>query len=167
MDEEKVDLIALVSYIVKRARDEGVRQIGKTFVQKIAYLVSREMGINFGYTMYLYGPFSSDVEGAIALAKGLRQVNVKWRDGEGFFIEPRETEWAERLQEKVKDVVDAVITRFGKHSAVELSIITSALYIMDRFNVPKEKVVDAILRMKPEHDKDWVKRVLEKAEVIT
>jgi len=125
MDEEKVDLIALVSYIVKRARDEGVRQIGKTFVQKIAYLVSREMGINFGYTMYLYGPFSSDVEGAIALAKGLRQVNVKWRDGEGF------------------------------------------LYIMDRFNVPKEKVVDAILRMKPEHDKDWVKRVLEKAEVIT
>jgi len=166
-EEEDVDLISLVSYIVKKAHDEGVRQIGKTFVQKISYLVARKLKTDFGHTMYYYGPFSSDIEGAISLAKGLQQINVEWRDGEGFFIEPRQTEWADRLPDEVKNVVDRVLDRFAKRSAVELSIITSAFYIMDHFNIPEEKVVDAILRMKPEHDKDWVRRVLKKAEVIT
>jgi len=158
----------LVGYLVNRLREkEEEKQIGKTVVQKMIYLMSMESDMDFDYSMYHYGPFSKHTAGALDLAKKYGFVKMEWVPEKGYFIEPLEKFSEEALDEESKDSIDRVVDRYGKYSAIELSIIATGVYVKTNFDYGDgEELVETVSSLKSDHDKDWIREILEEEGVI-
>jgi len=60
----------LLGYLVKSLKQKYPdRQIGKTVIQKMMYLLSRNGIMDFEFSMYHYGPYSSEVAGELNFAE--------------------------------------------------------------------------------------------------
>jgi uncharacterized protein YwgA len=60
----------LIGYLVKRLNEDNPdKQIGKTIVQKMMYLLSRKNIARFDFSMYHYGPYSSELSGEMSFAE--------------------------------------------------------------------------------------------------
>ena len=82
---------ALIGYMIERmSKEYPSKQIGKTIVQKIFYLLTHEGIVNFNYSMYHYGPYSSGLSGELNFAESTGIVDIKWVEDKGYFIYPTE-----------------------------------------------------------------------------
>ena len=71
--------------------ESGGRLQGKTLLQKRIYFLSKLLGIDLGYQAHYYGPYSPQVEEALAQAKGLgfvaeQTLGFGMGDGMGFEV---------------------------------------------------------------------------------
>ena len=165
---EKKRKARLVGYLVKRLREKyESKQIGKTVVQKMIYLLGLESDISFDYSMYHYGPFSKSAASALDLAKKYDLVEMEWRPKKGYFIDPTDKVSEKKLDDETSEALDEVVARFGGYSAVELSMIATGFYVKDNFEYGSdEELVDTVSSLKSEHEKDWIEDLLLKEGVI-
>jgi len=160
---------ALVYYLIKTIiKEQPDKQIGKTIIQKMMYLLEKKQGRDFGYTMYHYGPYSSQITEYLNLIESLDAINVEWRSEKGYFITPKENTTLEKiLSEKEKKDIEEIVRKFKQFSATELSIIATALYVKENFGVEKStELIETVLSLKPKNDKGWIKKVLSKGGII-
>jgi len=162
---------ALIWHLVKELQDRGVRQVGKTMVQKMMFLIGREIGEDFAYSMFHYGPFSMVVAQYIDYAEYAKAINVEWHDEKGFFITPVNSKGdslSSLLTEEDKKVIKNVVEKYHKFSTSELSIITTALYLKDNFNVQDEKEMIRIVKsIKPGYSEERIGALLKEARILT
>jgi len=159
---------AFIHFLVKKIRRKYPNsQIGKTVVQKLMYLIERELNLDFGYSMYHYGPFSNQVAEYLTLAKSIEAIDIEWEPDKGYFIEPRKNKFLENsLGSREKEVVKKIVDKYGSFSAIKLSIITTAIYVRDNFGVDIDSLVDVVASLKPQHKREWIREVLEEAGII-
>ncbi len=160
---------SLVYYLVKRLKEKyPEKQIGKTIIQKLLFLVETRSDLDFDYTMYHYGPYSSQIGEYIGLAENLGFINVKWNSKKGYFIEPLQPNKSLLLEvEDLQNLLEEVVDNYGKFTANELSIITTAIYIKNKFGIKSpEELINIVLQIKPNNKKDWIKDILIKGDVI-
>lgn len=171
---------SLVYHLVKRLKERYPdKQIGKTIIQKLFFLIETksESDLDFDYTMYHYGPYSSQIGEYISLAEALDFINVKWTSEKGYFIEPLDPPKELLLDikdlqnllniKKLQDLLEEVVDNYGKFTANELSIIATAIYIKKRFGIKsREELIDVVLKIKPNNKRDWIRSVLIKGKVI-
>jgi len=160
----------LIVYVIKKVKARyPEKQIGKTLVQKLMYLFEVKSKRDFGYTMYHYGPYSSKIETYLEMAKNLEYIDISWHTTRGYFIEPKDNDrlTSLKISERDKKILDYIVEKYGVFSAKELSIIATAVYAKENFAITdSEKLVDAVLSLKPENKKEWIQSLLKQAKII-
>ena len=160
--------VAMVSHSVKKLSEEYPdSQIGKTIVQKIMYMLTRERVIDFNYSMYHYGPYSAQVSSEINFAENIGAVEIDWISDKGYFIKPKSDELEGVLSEGDKQAIDRVIDKYGGFNAIEISIIATALFVEDNFEVTDtEELVRVVTSLKPQYS-NRIKNILKEGGVIS
>jgi len=160
---------ALIGYLVKRIKVEFPgRQVGKTIIQKMMYLLNRNEIVDFNYSMYHYGPYSSELSGELNFAQNAGIVQIKWVDDKGYFIETTSKlqNFEKLMTEREKQALDDLVERFGSYNAIELSIIATAYYVKDTFDVPETKLVSVIHQIKQNHSVEYIENILRKVGIL-
>lgn len=160
----------LIGYLVKRLNETYPgKQIGKTIIQKIMYLLSRSDVANFSFSMYHYGPYSSEVSGELNFAERNGIVDISWKDAEGYYINPTEKgqDFEHLLSDGEKRAVDDMVARFGKYKAIDLSLIATALYLKDNFDVEEDRLVEAVHNAKKKFSPEYIRSILEGSGVLS
>ena len=160
---------ALIGYLVKTLKKRYPnKQIGKTVIQKLTYILNRKEITDFHYSLYHYGPYSFQVSEELQFAEDIGIVSVKWMRDKGYFIDATDKlkEFENLLTDAEKEIIEKIANKYGKFNAVELSIIATALYLKDELHVPDNQLIDYIRRLKPNYSKEFIKDVLQKAEIL-
>ena len=159
----------LIGYLVKRLNEDYPdKQIGKTIVQKMMYLLARKNIARFDFSMYHYGPYSSELSGEMSFAERNGIIKVAWKDNEGYFI--RSNEIAEQffalLEGNERQAVDDSVRRFGKFNATDLSLVATALYLKDNFGVEDSRLPEAVHNAKKKYSPEYIENVLKSGGIL-
>lgn len=139
------------------------KQVGKTLLQKMFYLLTRKGIIDLDYKLYHYGPYSREVERSLEKASNLGLVKIDWRASKGYYIQ--EIEKQKEIEKKTKREIRKIVANYKDFTANELSIITTALYVVAHYKITSRKdLIDQILSLKPNNTRMWVKKTLIKGE---
>ena len=160
---------ALIGYLVKSLREKFPnKRVGKTIIQKMVYLLVRLGVMDFGYSMYHYGPYSSGVSGELNFAENNDIVEMEWVEDAGYFITPGDG--LERFEylvtEDEKRQIDNTVKKYGKFNAGELSLIATALYLRDNFGVSDERLTEVVHDVKEQYPVSYIRKILEQGEII-
>jgi len=159
----------LIGYLLKRMEDSYPdKQIGKTIVQKMMYLLTREGTVDFNYSMYHYGPYSSEVSGELNFASSSGIVDINWVDDKGYFIKSTQKleNFENLLTDQDKQVIDELVKKFGRFNANELSLIATAFFLKDNFNVSDVRLAEVVHNAKPKYPYKSIEIVLQKAGIL-
>lgn len=168
--------IAIISYLTSKIHEEySTKQVGKTVIQKMIYLLKvKEKIVDFNYSMYHYGPYSSEVDGEIDFADDIGALNVEWKPEKGYYITTKEEilkHFLSFLTKEEKSSIDKLVKDYGKYSATELSIIATACYIKENkknFRMSNEQdIIEGVHSLKPEYDKEYIEKILRKSGCIS
>jgi len=161
---------SLVYFLVKKLKEKyPKKQIGKTIIQKLLFLMETKSDLDFGYTLYHYGPYSSQVGGYINLAETLGFIKIKWNPEIGYLIKPLQPDknLLFDIEEDLNNLLETIVDDYGKFNTSELSIIATAVYIKNKVSIMSlEELVDAVHRIKPRYSKEDIRNVLIKGKVI-
>jgi uncharacterized protein YwgA len=160
---------ALISHVVGaiNALDEK-KQIGKTFLQKIFYCLMRNKLSNFTYSLYHYGPYSNELSKELNFAENSHFIEINWKDNKGYFIKP--TSNSKKIEsyitKKEKQSIDKIIMKYIDFTAQELSILTTAYYLIDEYDTKVGSLIESVKEIKPNYETQYIENVLKKSELI-
>lgn len=145
---------------------EGM-QIGRTKIQKMMYLLGREDMLE-NYSMYHYGPYSNEVSGELSFAEISGIIESTWDTDSGYSIKPTPQldKFESFLDETERESIDVIVERYGKFMTKDLSIISTALYLRDNFNVPAEDLIESVHELKRKQPISHIENVLKETGVI-
>lgn len=170
MNDERMDITAALPYLVRRLSEEHRgKQIGKTVVQKLMYFISREPAVNTDivYSMYHYGPYSSQVSGELAQAEADGFLEISWIPERGYSISAAPEAHDDRLTPAERAAIDSVVARFGRYDAVSLSIIATGDFVRDRYGVQDPEELSRIVHsLKPKYAPEVIREMLAEAGVV-
>jgi len=158
----------LIGYLIKRIKDKyPKRQVGKTIVQKMMYLLNRKDVVDFDYSMYHYGPYSSEVSGELNFAENTGIVQVKWITDKGYFIEATSklNNFGKLIKEEEKTAIDEIVERFGSFNAIEISIIATGFFLKDNFGVRDTELVNVIHQFKQDYTIEFIESIMKRAGI--
>ena len=159
----------LIGYLVKMLSERYPdKQIGKTIIQKMMYLLTRCNVANFNFSMYHYGPYSSEVSGELNFAERNGVVGISWKDEKGYFITKTEKidDFAHLLSKDEKEAVKEIAEQFGGFKAIDLSLIATALYLKDNFGVKDERLVQAVHNAKKRFSPEYIESILKEGGIL-
>jgi uncharacterized protein YwgA len=160
---------ALIGFLVKELhKKDPDKQIGKTILQKMCYFLTQEGLTDFKYSMYHYGPYSSQVSGELGFAAASGLVIETWQKELGYFIEPgpKEPDFEHLVTEEEKRAIDRITERYGRYNAIDMSIIATAIYHKKVFGVPDEKLADVVHSLKKKQNLSHIKKLLRDEGII-
>jgi uncharacterized protein YwgA len=154
---------AIIGYLIKKMSEvyHG-KQIGKTIVQKLIFLLVEKKVFYFRYSMFHYGPFSSEVAGELDYAGNLDIVDITWKYNEGYFIFPTKNidHFEYLLTENEKKQIDQVVKNYGALSAVELSILATSIFLKTHFNTPEKALPQVVHNIKPKYTLEFIENII-------
>jgi len=159
---------ALIGYMVKCLNEKfSSNQIGKTVVQKMMYLLTREGVGDFRYSLYHYGPYSPGVSGELNFAENSEIVDINWIEDKGYSIKPGSalSKFEDKLPEKDKEKINEISGKFGKFNAGALSLIATALFLKDNYDVEAEELPNLVHRLKEKYDLSYIKKILQQGGI--
>lgn len=160
---------ALIGYLVKRLNEKYPgNQVGKTVVQKMMYLLTREGVSDFRYSMYHYGPYSSAVSGELNFAENSEIVDIDWIKEKGYSIKPGTAlnKFEDLLTEDDKEKVNEISDKFGNFNAGALSLIATALFLKDNYDVADDELPQLVHRLKEKYDVSHISKLLKEVGII-
>jgi uncharacterized protein YwgA len=161
---------AIISYLIKNLhKSDPQKQIGKTVVQKLIFLTTRNHVGDYEYALYHYGPYSGGVSSDLQYTTQLGALEINWNPDKGYFITPKSTESLEKeLSPEEKTQINEIIEKYGKFNAIELSLIATAMFIIDKgnFHGPKENLVKIVKLLKPQHSEAYILHILNDCKEI-
>jgi uncharacterized protein YwgA len=160
----------LIGYLIKKLNEDYPdQQVGKTVVQKMVYLLSRKNIAKFDFSMYHYGPYSSELSAELSFIEKNGIIEITWKDNEGYFIKP--TNDSERFLSLInsdeRKAIDETVNQFGKFKAIDLSLIATALYLKDNFGVEDSKLADAVHNAKKRYSPEYITNVLRVGNILS
>jgi len=159
----------LIGYLVKRLNEGNPeKQIGNFFVPKMMSLLSRKNIARCGFSMYHYGPYSSELSGEMSFAERNGIIKVAWKDNEGYFIRSSETaeQFFALLDDEERQVVGDYVRQFGKFNATDLSLVATALYLKDNFGVEDSRLPEAVHNAKKKYSPGYIKKILKSGGIL-
>lgn len=158
--------IALIAYLVKQLKKLR-RQIGKTVIHKMFYLLSKKSDIQIenDFILYHYGPYSFKLEQDLMMSKWLNVVNITWNQETGYKITLSDN--AEKLisllSDHEKSELDNIASIFGVFTAKELSLLATIVYIKDMLEnkglkVEEKDLIEIVRKVKPTFSEEEIRK---------
>ena len=156
---------ALASHIVREIeRTFPDRQIGRSMLQKLFFILSREGHIDAQFQLFMNGPYSDQVENALCRAVESGMVTTVKQNGRSG-ISARggmSGEIPAELQERASMCVRA----YGFSDDRDLAILTTAYYLEDRWIMGPDDLVKAVLAVNHSFDARRVCSLLDRSDVV-
>jgi len=169
--------IAVVYKLIKEIKRQYPNiQIGKRVIQSMMYLLDRKLKLDLGFSMYHYGPQSAQVSHFLNLIEDRGIIDMQWSVENGYSISLKGNkktsfiikEFEENLDEKERIIIKEIAQKYGGLGPITLFIITTALFTKENFGVKNDtKLIDIVYSLRPGYPKDYIKRTLESASVIS
>jgi len=158
----------LIYWITKKLEEKyPENQIGKTKIQKLMYLLEDKLNEDFGYTMYHYGPYSSEIAESMNIANANGWIDMEWHVDSGYSMHIKDISDPLEIQDKEERAIEKIVNKYGNFKALELSIIATALYVKKNFGVDNPNdIIDIVLDLKPKNNREWIENTLNKAGII-
>ncbi|MBT8508455.1 hypothetical protein AZH53_08560 [Methanomicrobiaceae archaeon CYW5] len=158
--------LAVICNLIKIMKENYPHQIGKTAIQKMVYLLTREKITNHRYSLYNYGPYSSDVMRALDICEYYNNIDIEWKKDIGYEISPGKNVDFGNLDPDEIGKITKTVTKYSSYNALDLSIITTALYVLDNESINSDQeLVDAVIEIKPKY-KNKVEKILRDSNII-
>ncbi|EMR75022.1 hypothetical protein MBGDF03_00511 [Thermoplasmatales archaeon SCGC AB-540-F20] len=159
---------ALLAYLIKITRQiHPDIQIGKTVIQKLIFILSREIPTDFDYEMYHYGPYSNNLESELRFAEDSDMVEMDWDEDKGYFIEAADgfDKFEKLVTQKEREVIKIIVENYGDFKAKDLAIIATALYLKDKYGFKKEALPLAVHHFKDRYTVRQIERLLQESGI--
>jgi len=158
---------ARLTYLVTKLAQCRQIKTGKTVIQKLMFLLGRELGEDFSYYYHYYGPYSSYIDDELKNASLLNFIKIAWFDNEGYSISPGEkaSTFIDRLPQNEKTEIDKLTNKYGLLSAKNLAIIATAYYLKDKYDFAGDELISKVGKLKSCSEKD-VQEILGANEVL-
>ena len=149
------DRYGLIAEIIERFRAANYG-LGKTALQKMIFLLQRSFGVDcdYSYTLYTYGPYSSDVARDLSVVAGLGGAQVNYNHTfAGFEIYPgpagadirgRAAEFLNSIGPKL----DRLVADFGAYTAKDLELRSTVVYFAKQ-NKTRTDLIKQVHEVKP------------------
>jgi hypothetical protein len=144
---------ALIGEVAQRAGAPG-----RTALQKYLYLLQTVLGSEplYDFSMYTYGPFSSQVLADLDVAEAMGAVQVSHTNF-GYSISPgpeaaRITGLARDFLDPLKTSLDKLFKDFGRFGARELELRSTIIYAfqdLEQAGRPLTELADTVQEIKP------------------
>jgi hypothetical protein len=156
---------ALATHIVREIeRMFPGRKIGRSLLQKLFFILSREGHVDVPFQLFMNGPYSDWVENALCRAVESGMVTAVKENGRSD-ISARgglSGKVPAELQEKVSQCVRA----YGFNDEGDLAILTTALYLEDNAKMGPDDLVKAVLAVNERFDVRRVCSLLDRSDVV-
>lgn len=151
----------VIPYLVKRM-NEKADQVGAASVQAMVYFLTRMGIVNPEFSMYNYGPSSSEV---LAVLKKLRDVlDVSWDPLKGYVIKLASNANPAEPEARAKEAVDYLIKKLGEKSPRELSLIAVVLHFRDRLS--EDRIIETVRCMRPQFSEREVMKAVKTVKEV-
>lgn len=138
----KVDLqfpwerYAVITELADQLSDRQTGLFGKTALQKFVYFLQELEEVDCGYefTLYTYGPFSSELLGDLDIVEVMDGVDIEYiPQVNGYDIHPgRKAGWirarADRFLEGARPRIERLVESFGELRARDLELRATIVY---------------------------------------
>jgi uncharacterized protein YwgA len=166
---ENKDRLAVLCYLIEKLSEATSNQIGATSIQKLVYLLNRDVDLGYRYTMYHYGPYCGQLTYDQNMAAQLGLITVEWVDKKGYDIKSiagNQDLIDKNLSPERKTSIDKIISHFGAFNANELSLIATAYFVKDNENIVSDtQLIDIVSAIKPDYA-HIVEGVLKRAGIL-
>lgn len=140
------------------------KQLGKTMIQKLCFMLTRENILDYDYSLYHYGPFSPEVESDLDILDFFDDVNIKWnKNGYDIKIEKEDIEIKKEDSEKIREIVK----EYGDYTATDMSLIATALFLKDNTDIENDDLVSEVQNIKPNFEEEYIEEILKQAKIIS
>lgn len=154
---------ALISELARRYEANGV-VLRKTALQKMVFMLQRVFGLDcdYSYTLYTYGPYSSDLSQDLDVVEGLDGVQVSYVPAFGGYeirAAARAGDLISRAEpfiDKVSPALNQLVNDYGRATAKELELRSTILYFSSGEKTP-EQVGLAVHRVKPHFNMEQIR----------
>ena len=158
--------VAMITYLIECVQTYR-EQVGKTAIQKLMFLLERELKNDFNFRFHYYGPYSSFIDSELNYASFLHSVHIKWVDNRGYFITKGEnaSTFTKILSAEEKREIETVVEQYGNLSAKELSIIATAYYLKKYSRIDGKELIQAV-RILKRYEEEPIQKLLEEYGVL-
>lgn len=163
--ETEFTAAALATHITREIeRMFPTRPIGRSRLQKLFYLLSREGDVSFSFDLFMSGPYSDAVEVALGLAMESGMLTATKENGRSS-ISARGGIPGE-IPTKLKESANRFIRTYGFYDESDLAIMTTALFLEDRNQLEPDELVKAVLEINPHFDPRRICSLLDRSDIV-
>jgi hypothetical protein len=163
--ETRETTAALAAYIVREIeRVSPACPIGRSRLQKLFYVLSREGHINFSFDLFMNGPYSDMVENALGMAVESGMMTAVKENGRTSITARGGVSGKVSLE--LKEKANQCIRAYGFYDEVDLAIMTTALFLEDRHRLGPDELVKAVLEVNPRFDARRACSLLDRSDVV-
>jgi hypothetical protein len=156
---------ALATYMVREIeRLFPTITTGRSRLQKLLYVLSREGLVDLQFDLFFNGPYSDAVEGALGLAVRSGMLTVVRENGRSI-IRARGGVPG-RVTPGLREGADRCIRAYGFYDEKDLAILTTALFLEERHPLMPDELVKTVMEINPHFDMRRVCSLLDRSDVV-
>jgi hypothetical protein len=138
--------------------------MGRSRLQKLFYVLSREGHFNIAFDLFMNGPYSDTVEDALGTAVDSGMMSAVMENGRSS-ISARAGASC-KLPPHLKDEANRCIRAYGFYDEGDLAIVTTALFLEDSHGLGPDDLIRAVMEVNPRFDARRVCSLLDRSDVI-
>ena len=155
MDSQARDSLRFLLPVMLAQRLEGLSpQFGKTVFMKLVYLLQEVYKVPLGYrfTLYTYGPYSTEVPADLDRAKIRGLVSVDYVEADaGFKITPGPRDYGANGVDEAfasyESQLGKLVETFGRFRAKDLELRTTIVYVWKMMDTSEESVASEVVKV--------------------
>jgi hypothetical protein len=156
---------ALATYIVGEAeRMFPAQPMGRSRLQKLFYILSREGHVHCSFGLFMSGPYSDSVESTLNRAVALGMMTVVKENGRSSISARGGISY--EVPFRLKQRADQCIHAFGFYDEEELAILTTALFLEGILTYGPDELVKVMLEINPRFDVRRVCSLLDRSDIV-
>ena len=156
---------ALATFLVREIeRVYPARPIGRSLLQKLIYILSRDGHVDICFDLSINGPYSDNVENALghAVESGMLTVSkedgrssISARGGMPGYVPP-----------ELRGHIIQCVRAYGIYEESDLAILTTALFLEHRRSQEPGGLIRAVIDVNPRFDLRRVCSLLDRSDVV-
>jgi hypothetical protein len=160
-DQEAV----LATFVVREIeRMCPFRTVGRSLLQKLFFVLSREGIVDASFDLFLSGPYSERVESALDQAVGAGMLTVVKENGRSSISARGGIPG--RVPPEIQGKAIQCVQYYGFNNDTDLAILTTALFLQDRGCADPEGLARAVIAINPHFDVRRVCSLLDRSDMV-
>jgi hypothetical protein len=154
----------MASFVVREIeRAFPGRSIGRSLLQKLFFIMSRDGLIDIPFDLFINGPYSDWVESALNHAMELGMLTVQKEDGRSS-ISARGGLSGD-VPQAFRERARCSVLAYGFHEEGDLAILTTALFL-DQRGHGQDELIRVVIMVNPRFDLRRVCSLLDPSDVV-
>ncbi len=163
--EKDVRAAALVAFMVDQIeRIFPTRSVGRSLLQKLFYILSRDGNVDAFFELFINGPYSDWVESALIQAAESGMLTMVKENGRSIISARGGI--AGHVTPNLREKVNRCIRAYGFYDEEELAILTTVIFLEGRSSFSPDELIKAVGEMNPRFEMRRVFSLIDHSDVI-